>query len=89
MGKKGETLQIVVVIPPSIAIKIGTIIKVLPIHQIDRNPILSPGLQDVGYECLAPHGNLEIFEKAAGSEISLPDNPIKGKNEPYIRTQSF
>ncbi|MBA7702830.1 hypothetical protein ES703_111605 [subsurface metagenome] len=61
MGKKGEALQIVVVIPKGVPVKVGPVVQVVPFDQIDRDSILGLGFQYIGRELLTAQGNFQVF----------------------------
>ena len=56
MGKKGEALQVILVIPNSVTVKIRPVVQVVPFDQIDRGSV-SFGFQNIGIEFLTAQGN--------------------------------
>ncbi len=85
VGKKGEALQIIVVIPPGVSVKVGSIVHVVSFHQVNRNIIGRFGLQHICYELFYPQGNFQVVQQWPRFEISFSDAAVKGEHKTNIR----
>jgi hypothetical protein len=81
---KGKALQIIVVIPPGVSVKVGSIVHVLSFHQENRNISSNFGHQHIRWELFFPEWNLQAMKQRTHFEIPFAHGAVKGKDETNI-----
>ena len=89
VGKKGESLQVVIVIAPPVSVKPRPFVQVLPIDQINGDTAPGPGLYDVRAKGPAAQGDLQVANQRFQDKFATPYGCVKGQDEPNIGAETL